>query len=222
MPHSAEAWWDNLTEEEREALVMAGVYGFPIFGAGAMFGNFPRSKPAPYVDMPQDLADELAAVADKATEWFHDPKQFLQVNEPEIEPITATEVRDRIQGFQFGMDREIARISHFRYDNAWNWRFDDNWRELHQEWVDAFNLELLKPEFAAEVRKWKVWRYDLSSMPWQLQYVLCVRWQQIWHKWKESGRFDPVEAAKQRAKAKAEVDRMEQEGQTEVPDGQSE
>ena len=161
------------------------------------------------------MADQLTAVCDDATLWFHDHTHVVQVDRPELEPITDQEVRDRIQGMQYSMDREIARLAPFRYDSAWNWRFDTDWREKHNEWVTAFNAELAKLPFVSQVQEKHVWRYDLSSMPFINQYNLCVRWQRIWAEWKDGiggqtgdQHYDPVEAdaeLKARAKVREEA-----------------
>ncbi len=211
-PHEL-AWQQGLTEQEVEDIQAVFGYGFPGMYAGMFQSAY--LNPTPYSLMPQELADQLALVCDDATLWFHDHSHVVQVNKPELEPILDSEVHDRIQGMQYSMDREIARLVAFQYSEAWKWRFDLDWREKHMEWVKAFNAELTKPEFAAQVRKTHVWRYDLSAMPWVNQYNLCVRWQRIWAEWKdgiggESGdqHYDPVEADVEltaRAKAREEA-----------------
>ncbi len=193
------AWQQGLSDQEVEDIQALFGYGFPGMYA-AMFQSA-YLNPTPYCLMPQELADQLALVCDDATLWFHDHSHVVQVDKPELEPIKDSEVHDRIQGMQYSMDREIARLVAFQYGAAWNWRFDLDWRDKHIAWVKAFNAELTKPEFAAQVRKTHVWRYDLSAMPWINQYNLCVRWQRIWAEWKEgiggeSGdqHYDPAEA----------------------------
>lgn len=171
-------------------------------------------KPRPYALMPQELAAQLTMVTDAATKWFHDHSVVVQLSSPELEEITDQQVRDRIQGMQYSMDREIARLASHEYGAAWNWRFDDDWRERHNEWVESYNQRVgADPLFASHVKMLKVWRYDLSAMPWMNQYNLCVRWQQIWAQWKAgtggaSGDkyYDPVEAA-----AQLEAERVKRE-----------
>ncbi len=207
------AWQRGLTEQEVEDIQSVFGYGFPGMYAGMFQSAY--LNPTPYCLMPQELADQLALVCDDATLWFHDHSHVVQVDKPELEPITDDQVRDRIQGMQYSMDREIARLVAFQYGAAWNWRFDADWRDKHTAWVIAFNAELTKPEFATQVRKTHVWRYDLSAMPWVNQYNLCVRWQRIWAEWKdgiggETGdqHYDPVEADEElmaRAKAREEA-----------------
>ncbi len=206
-------WQRGLSDQEVEEIQAVFGYGFPGIYA-AMFQSA-YLNPTPYCLMPQELADQLALVTDDATLWFHDHTHVVQVDRPELEPITDQEVHDRIQGMQYSMDREIARLSPFQYGAAWNWRFDADWREKHTQWVNDFNAELTKPEFATKVREAHVWRYDLSKMPWINQYNLCVRWQRIWAEWKDgiggaSGdqHYDPVEADEElekRRKAREEA-----------------
>ncbi len=207
------AWQQGLTEQEVEDIQSVFGYGFPGMYAGMFQSAY--LNPTPYCLMPQELADQLVLVCDDATLWFHDHSHVVQVDKPELEPITDDQVKDRIQGMQYSMDREIARLAGFQYPTAWNWRFDADWRDKHNEWVVNYNAEITKPEFAARVKKAHVWRYDLSAMPWINQYNLCVRWQHIWAEWKdgiggESGdqHYDPVEADEEltaRAKAREEA-----------------
>ncbi len=192
-------WEDGLTDQEVEDIQTVFGAGFPEMYAGMFSSAY--LNPTPYCLMPQELADQLALVTDDATLWFHDHSHVVQVDKPELEPIKDSEVHDRIQGMQYGMDREIARLVAFQYGAAWNWRFDDDWRDKHIKWVKAFNAKLTDPMFAALVRQKKVWRYDLSAMPWINQYNLCVRWQRIWAEWKDGiggqtgdKHYDPVEA----------------------------
>ncbi len=206
-------WQRGLTDQEVEDIQAVFGYGFPAMYAGMFDSAY--LNPTPYCLMPQELADQLALVTDDATLWFHDHSHVVQIDRPELEPIKDSEVHDRIQGMQYSMDREIARLTAFQYGAAWNWRFDADWRDQHIQWVRDFNAKLADPEFALKVRKTKVWRYDLSAMPWINQYNLCVRWQRIWAEWKDGiggqtgdQHYDPVEAdaeLEKRRKAREEA-----------------
>lgn len=147
--------------------------------------NYERtSAKIPYHKMPQDLADELAHEVEQVVGWFHDHDKVFTAVMTDAE-VTDDQTRDRIQGFQYAMDREIARTHNFEYAGGWLWRFEADWRIKHSEWVE----------------KYKVWekennpkhsrRYDLSTLPWNIQRALCTRWQRIWETWKREKGYDP-------------------------------
>lgn len=216
-PHNVAEWWnDGLTDQEVENIET--MFGFGISAMYAAMYQSAYASPTPYSLIPQELADQLAEVCDDATLWFHDHSHVVQLHDPELENITNEQVHDRIQGMQYAMDREIARLVPFRYHDVWKWRFDDDWRERHREWVEAFIAKLAEPQFATRVKITHVWRYDLSSMPWLNQYNLCVRWQQIWAKWLEgrggtegTGHYDPVEAVAELERRRLEREAKEAE-----------
>jgi len=134
----------------------------------------------PYSKMPQELADALAHEAQLAVAWFHNSETMLPAVMTKGE-ITDDQVRDRIQGFQYAMDRELARIHRIQYDDGWAWRFDDDWRTKHRKWVEAYVA--WEKEANPETSR----RYDLSALPWTMQRALCTRWQRIWEEWEEKG-----------------------------------
>ena len=127
----------------------------------------------PYQFMPQPLADAITEVAQSAVAWFHDHSVTLTAV-PTATPITDEQVRERIQGFQFAMDREIARCQDFRFEGAWEWRWDADWKEKHNEWIAAYM------EWDAVAKPGHSLRYDLSALPFQMQRAICTRWQRLW------------------------------------------
>jgi hypothetical protein len=141
-----------------------------------------RKKPV-YQQMPQKLADAITKEADLACAWFFDPNfvytDFMSV--PTRSPILDAEVHDRIQGFQYGMDREIARLHHFEFIQGWAWRFDDNWRDMHSAWVENYKTNH-EPvcEHNDPLAPSAHLRLDLTELPWIIRRALATRWQRLW------------------------------------------
>lgn len=126
---------------------------------------------------PQELADSIAELARQAVQWFHDPSTTLHAAWTDT-PISDDDVRYRIKGYQLVMDREIARITNHSY-GGWTWRWEDGWEEKHDEWIKSFNTWTSTPEGRSFVLARRVWRYDLSSLPFPLQRALVTRWQEL-------------------------------------------
>ena len=139
-----------------------------------------------YTQLPQKLADAITAEADMACSWFFDagfePADFMAV--PTKKAISDKDTGLRIQGFQYGMDREIARLHGYEFAGGWNWRFDDDWREKHNEWIYHYKAEHepLCEHFDRTTEE--VWhrnqRLDLTELPWVIQRALVTRWQRLW------------------------------------------
>ena len=143
-----------------------------------------------YQHMPQELANALASEAQKAVEWFHDNSKILTAIYTD-RPISDEEVELRIQGFQYAMDREVARMNNFEYEGGWEWRWDDGWRELHKAWVAKWEEHKASAKL---VGNWhpehnKPDRYPLDKLPFTIQRALVTRWEALWDEWAD--RYDP-------------------------------
>ena len=157
---------------------------FHATGSGAGHVRLHVSSISPYKEMPQQLANEIAEEAEEVVHYYH----------PDIYPdfqydalwtmreISDEEVEERVQGFQYAMDREIARLLAFKYD-GWSWRFDPDWREKHHEWVSAYYDEIDNGDLLAVSEQKHVLRYDLEDLPFHLQRALVTHWEHIWDTW---------------------------------------
>lgn len=148
------------------------------------------SRPV-YGTMPEKLADAIASEAQKAVRWFH-PALFPDFDFPAVmtkNELTDAEVDRCIQGFQYAMDREIARILGFDYIQAWPWRWEPDWRSRHQQWINAFNLRHREDFlFRQRINEARVNRYDLSALPRDVQRALVSRWWKLWEPYE--GQYD--------------------------------
>ena len=133
-----------------------------------------RRMPA-YQQMPQRLADAIAMEAEDASKWFFDPSFGIYMAVSTREIVTTEDVHRRIQGFQYGMDREVARLHGFEFTGGWAWRFDNSWRETYEKWVISYKLNH-EPVCEHE----KNARLDLTELPFHIQRALVTRWQRLW------------------------------------------
>ncbi len=146
-----------------------------------------------YEGLPDDLSRAIAREAQEAVKWFH-PKDFPDFSfdaVPTKRRISNQEVRDRIQGFQFSMDKEIARLTTFGWESFWGYGYGSNWREMHNEWIARYNeaIKIVKDmQNATEVHQCE--RYDLSRLPWIVQRALVTRWEVLWEAY--DGQYHPV------------------------------
>lgn len=60
--------------------------------------------------IPQVTADAMAAEAQRALEWFHDPDD-VYLGDPTVRSIPDEEVRERIAGWQAEYDKEVNRYN---------------------------------------------------------------------------------------------------------------
>ena len=142
-------------------------------------------KPA-YPEMPQKLADAIAMAAEEACQWFFESSfsaaRFTAV--PTKASISDEDVCRRIQGFQYGMDREIARLHGFEFSGGWGWRFDDDWRERHNAWIEHYVAQhepVCEHYDQTNTERWhRNQRLDLTELPWVIQRALVTRWQRLW------------------------------------------
>ena len=130
--------------------------------------------------MPQTLADNLAMEAQAACKWFWD-HNILYPAVLTNEPIYNDDVPRRIQGMQYAMDREVARIHSFSYEGGWIWRFDEDWRERHTAWVKNWKAYVATNGEPARNR-----RLDLNELPFGIQRALVTRWQKLWEDWEST------------------------------------
>lgn len=135
----------------------------------------------PYSDMPIELADAITAVATEACKWFWEGKVLA----PTITktPISDQDAKDEIQGFQYAMDREIARIHQFEYEGRWFWRFAADWRKRHREWIKKWEKFEANQTFSRDRR------LDLEKLPWNIQRAMVTGWRKLWEDWED--RYDP-------------------------------
>src|SRR3989304_4025780 len=126
------------SEKDAQATV-----GMDDFGSTNRLGHFRVHvrHGVPYESMPEELRKALVHEAQEAAKWFF-PDQFPDFDYLPVvtrRPISDACVRDRIQGFQYSIDREIARYSSYHFGGAWtDWRWRANWREKHHAWGKAF------------------------------------------------------------------------------------
>ena len=132
-----------------------------------------------YQAMRQELADAITGEAQEACRWFFEspPPEFSAVYTDAA--ISDEDVERRIQGFQYALDREVARYSHFEFEGGWDWRFDTDWRERHAAWVERYKER--EGEIVAQVQGAPL-RLDLTELPWERQRALVSRWQALWEK----------------------------------------
>ena len=133
-----------------------------------------------YQEMSQALADSIALTAEEACQWFWDKSKVMTAVPTKL-AITDEDARNRIQGFQYAMDRELSRINGFHWNEGWLWRFDDNWREKHNEWVaDYKEWEPTQIRQDSYLPGLHYLRLDLTALPWAIQRALVTRWQVLW------------------------------------------
>jgi hypothetical protein len=135
----------------------------------------------PYSDMPIELANAITQVVTEACKWFWEGKILA----PTITktPISDQDARDEIQGFQYAMDRELARIHSVDYEGRWYWRFAADWRERHRAWIKKWE------KFDAEKKPILHKRLDLEKLPWSIQRAMVTHWRKLWEEWAD--RYDP-------------------------------
>lgn len=150
-----------------------------------------------YEFLPKDLSVLLSNEADKVVRWFH-PKEFPDFDYeavPTKRAITDEDAARRIKGFQYAMDKEIARILAHNYHHAdgdwdvWNWGHGSEWEEYHDAWIEDFNQWKDTGEGRMKLESTNVNRYDLSRLPWELQRALVTHWEAIWEKYE--GKYHP-------------------------------
>ena len=111
-------------------------------------------------DQRKDGAQKITDLAQEVCEYFHPdlyPDFYFEAVWTDRE-ISDDEARDRIQGFQYSMDRELARYTDVAIEgpsqdpwtgwvhDVWSWRFDDDWREKHREWIAKYKEYVSTPE----------------------------------------------------------------------------
>ena len=141
---------------------------------------FKQDDPSDRVD--QELADKITMAAQKAVAWFWNEKTIFQAV-PTRMSISEDDVRRRIQGFQYAMDRELARVHKFEYEGGWVWRFDPDWREHHRAWIEKFIVWEDKHQNDANHLNLRI---DLEALPWGIQRALVTRWQRLWEEWEDT------------------------------------
>ena len=141
-----------------------------------------------YTSMPEELAQVITDLAQEVCQYFH-PDLYSDFHFEAVwtdRAISDDEARDRIQGFQYGMDRELDRYTRLDYpDKAptkgpFDWRFDDDWREKHRGWIAAYKEYASTPEGFADLEGRNLLRMDLEALPFSLQRALVTRWERAW------------------------------------------
>lgn len=148
-----------------------------------------------YVSMPAELAQQITDLAQEVCQYFH-PDLYPDFHFEAVwtdREISDDEARDRIQGFQYGLDRELARYTDQTLGapepadpwsgwvrDVWAWRFDDDWREKHREWITLYKKYASTPEGFKDLENRRLLRIDLEALPFSLQRALVTRWERAW------------------------------------------
>lgn len=170
------------------------IIGKDDFGTANRLGHFRIhvTLGVPYETMPEELMLALKHEAQEASKWFF-PDQYPDFDYPPVvtrRPISDEEVRDRIQGYQYGIDREIARYTHYRFEGGWtDWRWRADWRKMHRAWVIAFKKWSQSEAAQSTLDTISCHRIDLEALPWIIQRALVTRWERCWEPYE--GRFEP-------------------------------
>lgn len=124
-------------------------------------------------NFPQELANGMTQLAQEAIRWFHDRDRVLP-GDPMVRAIPDDEVRERIRGFQYAMDKEVyqtvgraGRITRL---------IDPETMEGYEEflaWYAGYKAALPANE------TYRVLRYDLAAMPYERQRALVERWERL-------------------------------------------
>ena len=157
-------------------------------GASAGHPHIHLTSNTIYVSMPAELAQTITDLAQEACQYFH-PDLYPDFHFEAVwtdREISDDEARDRIQGFQYGMDRELARYTGSAFaqpnlgEGLWNWRFDDDWRDKHREWIVAYKEYASTPDGFHDLHNRSLLRMDLEALPFSLQRALVTRWERAW------------------------------------------
>lgn len=147
-----------------------------------------------YTSMPVELAQQITDLAQEVCQYFH-PDLYPNFHFEAVwttREISDDEARDRIQGFQYGMDRELDRYIRLDYPGKtpgpFDWRFDDDWREKHRGWIVAYKEYVSTPEGFKDLEGRRLLRVDLEALPFSLQRALVTRWERAWAEYE--GKYD--------------------------------
>ncbi|KKN40283.1 hypothetical protein LCGC14_0734930 [marine sediment metagenome] len=149
-----------------------------------------------YASMPAELAQEITDLAQEVCQYFH-PDLYPDFHFEAVwtdRAISDDEARDRIQGFQYTLDRELARYTDAVIEgdepvvpqvgawisDVWPWKFDDDWREKHREWIVLYKEYASTPEGFKDLEGRRLLRVDLEALPFSLQRALVTRWERAW------------------------------------------
>lgn len=122
--------------------------------------------------MPQVVADAMAAEAQRAAEWFHNPDD-VYLGDPTVRSIPDEEVRERIADWQAEYDKEVNRYNRGQSDERTLLRYVlvdlpfarqrvlvERWERIWKDWMDA-NPEWVYDTTAGFVHK----RYGYTGGP---------------------------------------------------------
>jgi hypothetical protein len=157
-----------------------------------------------YQSVPEELAQDITDLAQEVCQYFH-PDLYPNFHFEAVwtdREISDDEARDRIQGFQYALDRELARYTtavigspEFPVDpwmgwvrELWGWRFDDDWRDRHREWIVLYKEYASTPKGFKDLESRSLLRVDLEALPFSLQRALVARWERAWAKYE--GQYD--------------------------------
>lgn len=113
-------------------------------------------KEQAYKTVPQELADELASLAQLAVQWFHDRSHRFSGDAELPSMLSDGAVRARIRGYQDELDREGDRVRRLEVG------------------TDVITLNPTGPN---------VRTYQLVELPFSRQRALVERWERAWLTW---------------------------------------
>jgi hypothetical protein len=124
--------------------------------------------------VPQELADKLALLTQEAIAWFHDPAHVL-LGDPTVRVIPDDEVKQRVMGMQYAMDKEVMRING---GGSITQLVNPETMEGYDQFLEWYERNLAERETSPSYGTVEtVRRYDLTALPYEQQRALVERWE---------------------------------------------